>query len=476
MSRHLVAWSLRVLGAVLAVTVAVGLRAAPAAAESDALARAQALYNDATSALAAKKYDEAADSFKKAYDAKPIVDLLYNIGATYHLKARDASDVAAYELAAQYYRKYLEAAPTSPDKADIDQRLAVIDAEIVRLKAPPPAEGTPPPPPPPEAAAVEVRPRSLVVIETEPQGANIYLDDKASGVFAQTPWSGALDGSHKVIIEKRGHKSKESTVIPDPNRLVVLQVVLSEEDYLGWVEIKSNVPGASIFADDKSVGAIGVTPFSGNFKPGKHTIWITADGYDEFSKEIEVIAGEAGEIQASLSGSPVGYLNIRDAGRGTTRVAADGKRICDRLPCRQPLREGKHKIVLARSGFKPYRATLDFQARTEVTLRPNLAKKPGRGDAVAAYVFAVLLAGGGTAAYWYANNVEPGETLYDNRKYVRYGAYGAWGLGGLVGLTAIYYTFRDKGPASTASIDIRSVALNPTAGPGYAGLDLAGHF
>jgi hypothetical protein len=128
---------------------------------------------------------------------------------------------------------------------------------------------------------LEQKTRSLVVIETEPQGANIYLDDKKGGVFAQTPWSGSLDGTHKVIIEKRGHKSKESTLSPDPNRLVILQVVLSEEDYLGWLEIRSNVPGASIFLDDKAAGAIGKTPFSGNLKPGKHVVWVTADGYDE---------------------------------------------------------------------------------------------------------------------------------------------------------------------------------------------------
>ena len=321
-----------------------------------------------------------------------------------------------------------------------------------------------------------VKPRSLVVIETEPQGANIYLDDKTAGVFAQSPWSGSLDGQRKVIIEKRGYKSKESTLVPDPNRLVVLQVVLSEEDYLGWVEIKSNVPGAAIFADDKSVGAIGVTPFSGNFKPGKHKIWISADGYDEFSQEIEVVAGEAGAVEAQLSGSPVGYLNIRATGMGTTRVSADGKRLCDQVPCREPLREGKHKIVLARSGFKPYRATLDFQARTELTLRPNLVKKPGRGDAVTAYVFAVLLAGGGTAAYLYADKLQVGDAQYDNRKYIKYGAYGGWGLGGVIGLTAIYYTFRDKGPPSTATIDMRSLALSPAAGPGYAGLDIGGRF
>ena len=271
----------------------------------------------------------------------------------------------------------------------------------------------------------------------------------------------------------------------DPSRLTVLQVVLSEEDYLGWVEIKSNVPGASIFLDDKNVGAIGKTPFSGNFKPGKHTVWITADGYDEVEQEIEVIAGEAAAINATLKGSPVGYLYVRGTGIEASTIVVDGQVACQRGPCRTPLREGRRRITVRRPGHKPYSTTIDVQAKTEIQIRAALARKPGRGDAVAAYIFAAGFAGGGLYLGRESNRLrdelrreidagnpppDSADPRLDRGKYFALGANAAYAVSGIIGLAAIYYTFRDKGASSTATIDVRSIALYPDLGPDRAGL------
>jgi len=462
--------------AVLAVLIVLAAAGPAIAQQPDTLQRAQSLFDEAQQKYVAKDYGGAAEKFKEAYAARPLPSFLYNAAAAYHMQGKTKSDVAAYQLAVQYYQKFLTDEPKTTDKATIDKSIAVLTAEIARLK---PAAGAPVPEATPSAevtALGDVATRSLVVIETEPQGANIYLDDKKNGVFAQTPWSGSLDGPHTVLIEKRGHKSKESMIAPDPNRLVVLQVVLSEEDYLGWVEIRSNVPGAAVYSDDKASGAIGKTPYSGNFKPGKHTIWVDADGYDEHTEQLEVIAGETHEINATLSGSPVGYLNIRGAGLERARVLVDGSVVCEKGPCRTPVKEGNRAIVVSRSGYKPYRTRLDLQARTEVTIVPQLAEKPGRGDAVVAYVFTAVLAGGATGAYFYQKGLEPTDTYYDKRKYIRYGAYGGWGLAGVIGLSAIYYTFRDKGAPSSGQIDVKALALQPVVGSDFAGLSVGGGF
>src|SRR5690606_34366598 len=119
-------------------------------------------------------------------------------------------------------------------------------------------------------------------IDSEPQNATIYLDDKAKGPVATTPWSGTLEGDHKVIIEKRGYMVSESTVSADPSKLFVLRAVLGKEDFLGWVEVTSNIPGADVYIDSKEVGSAGKTPFSQNIKPGKHKFWVTTEGYDEY--------------------------------------------------------------------------------------------------------------------------------------------------------------------------------------------------
>ena len=452
------------------------------AQQPDALVKAQNFFAEAQGFYLAKNFDGAAEGFKKAYDARPQAQFLYNAAAAYHMKGKTTGEAAAYELAVQYYLKYLSADAAATDKAAVEKTVAVLTAEIERIKAAAAAAATASQPSAPVTPSAEVAAlgdvvtRSLVVIETEPQGANIYLDDKKNGVFAQTPWSGSLDGQHKVLIEKRGHKAKDAVIAPDPNRLVVLQVVLSEEDYLGWIEIKANIPGALVYSDDKASGPIGKTPYSGNFKPGKHKIWIAADGYDEYSEDIEIVAGKTHGIAANLRGAPVGYLNIRGANLERARVLVDGAVVCEKGPCRTPVREGKHTIVVARSGWKPYRARLELQAKTELTVTPALAKRPGRTDAVVAYIFTGLLAGGATGAYFYAKGLKVDDSMYDQRTNIKYGAYAGWGLAGVVGLSAIYYTFRDKGPPSTGTVDVKALAFTPTVGSGYAGLTVGGGF
>ena len=104
---------------------------------------------------------------------------------------------------------------------------------------------------------------------------------------------------------------------------------MSQEDYLGWVEITSNVPGADIFIDDKSIGAVGKTPLSQNIKPGKHTFWISAEGYDEYKRgRSRSSPGETHAVKATLKGSPVGKLNVIGLGIEDSRRSSSTARCC----------------------------------------------------------------------------------------------------------------------------------------------------
>ena len=464
-----------------------------AAAQSKEWDAAKTAFNQGQDAYLAGNYDDAAAGFKKAYEARAMAQFLYNIGAAYHMKGKKASDPAAYQLAVDYYRKYLSEDPQATDKPQIEKAIGVLEEEMKRIAAAPPPDPANPttaqPPPPSEAvqALGEAKVRGLVVIESEPQGANIYINGKEKGPFAQTPWSGSMEGEFAYLVEKRGYKSKEGRTSADPSRLMVLQIVLSEEDYLGWLEIKSNVPGADIFLDDKAMGAIGKTPFSGNFKPGKHKVWISADGYEESAHDIEIIAGETHEITSTLKGSPVGYLNVRGTGIEASEILVDGEVVCPRGPCRNPIREGRRRITVRRPGYKPYTTTIDVQAKTEVSVKANLAKRPGRGDAVVAYVFSAAFAGGGIYLGMQAGKIEDelrseldtglppidqSDPRFARGKYYALGANAAYGLAGVIGLAAIYYTFRDKGRPSTAVLDVRALALTPSIGREYAGLSM----
>lgn len=463
--------------------------AAPAAAQGDpqagdALRRAQAAFDQAQVDYLAGKYDEAARGFQDAFAARPFPQFLYNAGASFHMKGKRDGSADAYGAAVGFYRKYLEADPRAADRAKVEKAIGVLDAEVRRLQGAATPQGAP-------SADVQslgdVKTRSLVVIESEPSGATIYLDDRRKGPFGTTPWSGSLEGTHKVIVEKRGFMTSESQVTGDPNKLFVLRAVLGKESYLGWVDITSNVPGAAIFIDDKSVGVVAKTPHSQNIKPGKHTFWITAEGYDEVQMDVEIAPGETKEIKADLRGAPVGKLSVIGLGIEEAKIYVDGKLACERGPCAQALPAGEHTVRVERSGMKPYQRRIEITAKSQTTIKVTLAPKPGRGDAVVAYILAAGFGGGGAYLGLKARSyrdelrreIDAGDPPVDTRderftkgKIYAIAADATFVVAGIAALTAVYYTIRDKGPASTGLIDVRSVALEPQIGPGYAGLGM----
>lgn len=472
------------------VAVAICALAAPLAAQpADALRRAQAAFDQAQLDYLAGKFDEAAKGFQDAYAARDFPQFLYNTGACFHMKGKRDGNAEAYTAAVGFYRKYLEADPKAADRGKVEKAIGVLEAEIRRIKE----QAAPAGAPPAAAPSAEVqslgdaKPRSIVVIESEPQGATIYLDDRKKGVFGTTPWSGPLEGTHKVIIEKRGHMVSESEITGDPNKLFVLRAVLGKQDYLGWIDVKSNVPGAVIFIDDKAVGAVATTPHSQNIKPGKHTIWVTAEGYDEVKIEVDVAPGETKEVKVDLRGGPVGRLSVIGVGIEGAKIYVDGKLACERGPCTQALPAGEHRVRVERPGFKTFERDVTIDARTAATLKVTLAPKPGRGDAVFTSVLAIGFGGGGAYLGYKARGlrddlraeIDAGNPPVDTRddrftrgKIYAIAADAAFVVAGIAAITTVYYALRDKGPASTGLLDVRAMALQPQIGPGYAGLGM----
>jgi tetratricopeptide (TPR) repeat protein len=463
---------------------------------ADALNKAQAAFDKAQLDYLQGKYDDAAQGFIDAFAARPFPQFLYNAGASYHMKGKKASDPDAYQKAVDAYRSYLEKEPQASDKAKVEKAIGVLEAEIKRLKEQPgagtgsgqPGTGSAAPPTAPSQEVEQLgdaKPRGLVVVESDPSNATIYLDDKRKGPFATTPWSGSLDGDHKIIIEKRGYTVVERPVSADPSKLFVLSASMAQQSFLGWVEITSNVPGADIFIDDKTVGAVGRTPLSQNIKPGKHTFWITADGYDEYRQEVEVIPNETHTVKAQLKGSPVGKLNVTGLGIEDATIVVDGKLLCERGPCLKSLQQGEHTITVTRPDFKPYTKRITIQAKTETQVRITLAPTPSRSDAIVAYVLAAGFGVGGLVLGKQANDYrdalkkeiatgnpppDSNDPRFTKGKIFAISADAAYAVAGITALTAVYYTFRDKGAPSTGLIDVRALALRPELGPGYAGL------
>lgn len=460
-----------------------------ARAQDESLNQARESFDQAQKRYEKGEWAEAAKLFEKAYAARAFPQFLFNIGACYE-KMRQ------YDKAVDFYERYVGATKDDKERAATRKRIAVLKKEISRLKTSKPQPGQEPSQEVKNLAEAEIR--GLVVIESKPQGAVIHLDEKGAKPLGKTPWNGSLEGEHTVYLELEGYKPTTDVIAPAKDKLVVLKVSLAEEDYLGFVEISSNVPESDIYVDDKGAGVYKKTPWKGNLTPGKHDIWITKEGYDEYHEQIEVVAGGTHKVVAKLEGVPVGYVSVRGPDVDRNAIYLDGELLCEHGPCRKAIPEGRHTLSVRRGDHKSYTRDIDLQAHTEMMVYAKLVEKPSRSDAIVAYVMAAALAGGGLFALdkaqgirdeldsdingggAAAGGIDSGVTQNDDRfteaRIWAIGGHAALGLGALSAVVAVYYTFRDKGPPSTGTVDVKAVTLQPQVQPGYAGLGLGGRF
>ena len=58
----------------------------------------------------------------------------------------------------------------------------------------------------------------------------------------------------------------------------------------------THATAAHLAHTEEIFGAVGKTPLvpGQNIKPGKHTFWITAEGYDEYTETIDIAPGDGG--------------------------------------------------------------------------------------------------------------------------------------------------------------------------------------
>ena len=436
-------------------------------AQDAAIEEARRQFDVGQTLFAGGKYTEASEAFGKAYAAKPYPAFLFN-AAVCHEKLRDLPK------AIDNFERYLRESPRALDKDDVQKRIDALKAES--------ASGAPTSGP----VLPEAKVKGLVIIDSKPYGATIYLDNKNSQPIGVTPWNGELAGSHKIILESKGYKTTEKEISPSAEKGWYYYFELSEERELAWLEVRANVDSASVYLDRKQGGAIGQTTYLGNLQPRKYKVIVAKPGFIDFSQDLEAIRGQSYSIDAKLEPAKIGFVRIRtgDTSEGAT-VKIDGKvpDKCPTAPCTFDTAEGNHTLTISKGGKKTFSKEMLIQRQTESIVSVKLMPTPSRMDAVWQFVLTGAFVGGGVYALTQSSDGKcPGMTPKSEdpdssaEDVCKYTGYGMLTLGGATFFTGIYYLFRDKGAPSSGTIEQRDLAVGPLASPDYAGLEAAVRF
>ncbi len=431
-----------------------------------------------------RKYEAAAAEFRAAYEIKPAASLLYNEAVCYEKLKR-------FDAAATLFKKYLNESANPRDRREVEQRIEALENEAKGRKV----ESIDPEKPAPEAPTL----RGVFLIESNPAGANVYLDDKNT-FLGKTPWNGDIEGPHTIIVTAQGYKEVEQKVNGRPNQVTNIIVALSQQHYLGWLEVKANIPAADVYFDSKEAGSAGRTPLATNITPGKHKIFVTKEGFTEDVQEIDIIAGAPHEVKATLEKAPIGFVHVGGATVEGAKVLLDGKEVCPSAPCRFQSPSGDHNVTVQKKGLKTHTRKLSVKPASETMLSVRLEKKQARTDLIWKFGFAAAFIAGGVVLGLQANSIKseiedeiaagnpplpPDDDRFTKGKIFAFAADGLFLVGAITATVAIISLFSEKGPKSRSLAEQRDLTagipgldnkkksnftITPAAGPNFAGV------
>ena len=244
-------------------------------------------------------------------------------------------------------------------------------------------------------------------IKTEPTNANLFIDDKFSGI-TPTIIDTVTGAKVSVKLTKEGYRDKivdiqlkESGVaqmgdveLPFVNEMVHISTTL-ELLPPGQLEIASEPPNAEVYIDEELKGK---TPLKlENIAAGKHRLRFHLEHFDDVTKSVEVISDKTVTVECKLGGvlvvtsSPPGakaYLGQVHPGRPTSVGKTAGT-----SPLKQDVRGGptlvgktplvtgqippkSHYLKLSMQGYvDEIRAVVPTSGITEIQVR--LVKKTG---------------------------------------------------------------------------------------------------
>lgn len=401
------------------------------------------------------KFEMAADQFIAAFTASPFSAFLYNAGFAYER-------AGSYETAVDFYRQYLKADPGAQDYAQVELRIRALltvaqtpsEPNIKITETETQAEPAP-----------EIEMKSLISVRINPKDAKIRILDEQGAEVSQSDSTSqtVVRGIYTVEASHPDYRTMQTQVEVSPGQVYLLVLEMSQGEFLGFLQVTTDVPGAVVYLDDRDVGSVGTTPWGNVLPAGKHTVWIEKPGHVPVEKEMEINLGDRIELSLTLERVAFGILQVK-TNTPKADILLNGEPVGS-APFQEQIRPGRYALLVKSEGMKDYTADIAVGRGqlTKVLVRMN-AKPSHTAAWVTLGMAAGVLAGGGVAggiALKRQRTIDSlrnqGRLSSDDPRITEGFTWGlgadlAFGVGAVLGAISIYNFLRDPLPPSEGKL------------------------
>jgi len=219
-------------------------------------------------------------------------------------------------------------------------------------------------------------------VTSNPDGADIYIDGRYAG---STPAviPGLAPGSHTVRVQKAGYDEFLTTVTVYAGQRTPVPVTFSPSPPdVGSIEVSSDPAGASLFLDGHYMGLTRSSELSDltSIRPGLHTVQLTLDDYQTFTRTVQVTAGGVVPVSARLTPVPPGPVKDTTGAIAVTSSPGGANVFLDNAfrgitPITlSDIPDGSHVVLVRIDGYVDQTQTVTVTGTSVTPVTVNLAE------------------------------------------------------------------------------------------------------
>jgi PEGA domain len=268
-----------------------------------------------------------------------------------------ATAVAAAEAVYIGYGQWLARAPSN-----VAEAAALAVAPALPLTAP----TVPSPRTVPQATSVR---GGRVVVRTEPPGAQVLVDGRASGVTPAT-LEDVTPGARTIVVKRAGAEARQTIEVePGGTVSVIVPLPSSPSSSFGWLAVSSSVE-LDISERDALLGTSRSPQIM--LEAGTHELALVNDEL-EFRRPVTVRV-DPGKVQQLQVVPPQGVIHLN--ARPWAEVSIDGKAIGETPLGNVRIAIGTHEIVFRHPDHGERRVRTLVQAITPARVSVDMAQAP----------------------------------------------------------------------------------------------------